>query len=75
MVGRLVEPGNIGAAKPFHPLRLAPRLGLPKVERETTQSFVASLRFTLNWSPHVYFARNARSRSSETTLRAVNSNR
>jgi len=48
MVGRLVEPGNIGAATPFHPLRLAPRLGLPKVERETTQSFVGSLRFALN---------------------------
>lgn len=78
MVGRLVEPGNIGAAKPFHPLRIAPRLGLPKVELETTQSFVPSFRFTLNGSPHIYparSARSARSGSSETTVRAVNSNR
>ena len=75
MVERLIEPGNIGSDTPFHPFHLAPRLGLPKMELETVHSFVASLRFTLNWSPHVYLARNARSRSSETTDRAVNSNR
>ena len=38
MVERLVEPGNIGSDTPFNPLRLALRLGLPKVEPETTQS-------------------------------------